>query len=163
MDARENILDALERDKTLFQEGPVGQKQLDLLLACVDLDRRELLRELLALLNTRLSRREDWVIPPGAVIRALNVRRLAREGRSDPLYRYCRVAFPGMPGSWSYRTEDMSLWTGDHVLAPFGPENTVLLGCIIAAGDYTAAGAPWPVEKTKFLIGPADRPDEDRK
>lgn len=163
VDAREELLDILEdskeRTENLFFERPVGQEQLDVLLACIDLGRLELLHSFLELLKERwASGTQEWSIPPGVIERTVNERLVRASGRTDKLYRCCGVRFPGFDGCYTYLTDDLTLRAGDEILAPFGRENTAMIGRIEHCRDYTADSTPYPLEKLKYILGPSERP-----
>lgn len=71
-------------------------------------------------------------------------------------YRYCQVTVAGVDTPYAYRTEDDTLTVGDAVRVPFGRYDTVRVGRIAATGLYTAEEAPFPPEKTKFILGRDD-------
>lgn len=88
----------------------------------------------------------DSYMPHGAPI---------KENGTQEIYHYCLVRFSGSGTALAYRTEDRTLQPGDRVRAPYGRDNAPRTGKVAAVGDYTAADAPYPPEKTKFLFGRA--------
>ena len=78
-----------------------------------------------------------------------------KENGTQEIYHYCLVRFSGSETTLSYRTEDRTLQPGDRVRAPYGRDNAPRTGKVAAVGDYTAADAPYPPEKTKLLFGRA--------
>ena len=88
----------------------------------------------------------DSYVPHGAPI---------KENGTQEIYHYCLVRFSGSGTALAYRTEDRTLQPGDRVRAPYGRDNAPRTGRIAAVGDYTAADAPYPPERTKLLFGRA--------
>lgn len=88
----------------------------------------------------------DSYMPHGAPVKA---------NGAQEIYHYCLVRFSGSGTTLAYRTEDRTLQPGDRVRAPYGRDNAPRTGKVAAVGDYTAADAPYPPEKTKFLFGRA--------
>ena len=157
-------MDRLENGDTvaeeLFLRGPIGRVQLELLLDCIAQDQYTLAAQLFALLKARLVQygSSDWQIEPGVFERLLNEQLLQASGRREKLYRYCLVHLDGVAGEYAYLTEDLSLRCGDTVLVPFGPENTVQMGTLVQVRDHTEGSAPYPPEKTKYILRAAGRP-----
>ena len=158
------VIERLENGDTaaeeMFLRGPIGRMQLELLLDCIAQDRCALAARLFDLLKARLVQcgSGDWQIEPGVFERRLNEQMLQAFGRRERLYRYCLVHLDGIAGEYSYLTEDLSLRCGDAVLVPFGPENTVQLGTLVQVRDHTESSAPYPPEKTKYILRAAGRP-----
>lgn len=88
----------------------------------------------------------DSYVPHGAPV---------KENGTQEIYHYCLVRFSGSGTAIAYRTEDRTLQPGDRVRAPYGRDNAPRTGRVAAVGDYTAADAPYPPEKTKLLFGRA--------
>ena len=68
-------------------------------------------------------------------------------------YIYCKVRFKNSYRQYSYRTEDETLQVGDWVDVPVGQENKVICGRIEKIERFDEAHAPYPVNKTKLIIG----------
>lgn len=102
----------------------------------------------------------DSYMPHGAPV---------KENGTQEIYHYCLVRFSGSGTALAYRTEDRTLQPGDRVRAPYGRDNAPRTGKVAAVGDYTAADAPYPPEKTKLLFGRAsaqecaDADEEERQ
>ena len=94
----------------------------------------------------------DSYVPHGAPV---------KENGTQEIYHYCLVRFSGSESTLSYRTEDRTLQPGDRVRAPYGRDNAPRTGKVAAVGDYTAADAPYPPEKTKLLFGRASAQEAD--
>lgn len=88
----------------------------------------------------------DSYVPHGAPV---------KENGAQEIYHYCLVRFSGSGTALAYRTEDRTLQPGDRVRAPYGRDNAPRTGKVAAVGDYTAADAPYPPERTKLLFGRA--------
>ncbi len=67
------------------------------------------------------------------------------------LYTYCGVLVENADRIYHYRTDDDTLKPGDRVLVPFG--NKKVEGEIVSVGQYMKVGAPFPVERTRKIIG----------
>lgn len=68
----------------------------------------------------------------------------------DKIYTFCGVTFPHATCPYSYRTEDLTIKVGDEVLVPVGDKETI--GTVVSIGQYMRIAAPYPVDKTKFII-----------
>lgn len=75
-------------------------------------------------------------------------------------YIYCKVRFENSYRLYSYRTEDDTLQVGDMVDVPVGKENTVICGRIEKKEYFDEAHVPYPVNKTKLIIGKHEGKDE---
>ncbi|WP_461223741.1 hypothetical protein [Lacticaseibacillus suihuaensis] len=64
---------------------------------------------------------------------------------------YCQVLFHHDGQAYSYRTSDTSLAVGDRVLVPVGTNRTV--GTIVAMDYYAKDRVPYPLSKTKEVLG----------
>lgn len=76
-------------------------------------------------------------------------------------YIYCKVRLPNSYRLYSYRTEDETLQVGDLVDVPVGQDNDVICGKIEEIGYYNERNAPYPVHKTKLIIGKHDGNEEE--
>ena len=139
---------------------PIGERQLEVLRKCIDEGNRELLDAVLSALNKWISQLEKWEMHPGIFLRKRNEYRLAASGSNEPLYRYCMVKIPGFDRSFCYMADDFTLITGDYVLVPFGQEDRLQLAQITRIMDCTAENAPFPLDKTKTIIGRTEAPTE---
>lgn len=68
----------------------------------------------------------------------------------DKIYTFCGVAFPHAPHPYHYLTDDPTIKIGDRVLVPVGDKETT--GTVVSVGQYMRLAAPYPVDKTKFII-----------
>lgn len=75
------------------------------------------------------------------------------------IYTYCGVKLPFSINTYSFRTNDSSLKIGDTVIVPLGEENKETQGIIVSIGQYSRIGAPYPPEKTKFIL--RKKPEND--
>ena len=104
---------------------------------------------------------EDWPAFIDAVLDWMNrcevcdlfdPRLYGRRKRRRSDYIYCRVSFESGGQCYSYLARDDSYAEGDWVIVPAGRENREALGRIESI-DYCAAGeAPYPVERTKYIL-----------
>ena len=91
----------------------------------------------------------------------LSARSPVKYGQSSPSedsteYVYCTVAVPGIENTYSYLAGDGEYVPGDKVTVPFGRENTLRVGRVIAVQHCTAVDAPYPPSRTKTILGKAD-------
>lgn len=84
----------------------------------------------------------------------------AQRRSPDPLaatdktvYPFCGVVFLNSEEVYHYRIQDASLAIGDLVIAPVGKENRHLVAEIVSLEQHTRRSAPFPVDKTKFIVG----------
>ena len=75
----------------------------------------------------------------------------------DKIYTFCGVMFPHALHPYHYRTDDSTIKVGDEVLVPAGDKETT--GTVVSVGQYMRVAAPYPVEKTKFIIGKKKKED----
>jgi hypothetical protein len=71
----------------------------------------------------------------------------------DALHTYCQVLLDGGGPALYYRTRNPELKVGDRVCVPFGAGEQTRLGKIISMEEYIGHDAPYPLERTKFIIG----------
>lgn len=71
----------------------------------------------------------------------------------DDVHTYCRVAFDGERKTFYYRTRNPELKVGDNVYVPVGYKYQKKIGTIVSMKEYIGRKAPYPLEKTKFIIG----------
>lgn len=75
----------------------------------------------------------------------------AEKARVDEtIYTFCGVVFPHTLHPYHYRTDDTTIKVGDEVLVPVGDKETI--GKVVSVGQYMRVAAPYPVDKTKFII-----------
>lgn len=83
----------------------------------------------------------------------------AEKIRTDTeIYTLCGVVFPHALRAYSYRAEDPTIAIGDDVLAPTGDTETI--GTVVSVGQYMRIAAPYPIDKTKFIIGKVDKEED---
>ena len=68
-------------------------------------------------------------------------------------YIYCKVRFHSGSKLYSYRTDDSTLEVGDEVKVPVGRDNDIGYATIEEIDYYNEDDAPYPVDRTKFIIG----------
>ncbi len=80
----------------------------------------------------------------------------AEKARVDEnIYTFCGVLFPHTLHPYHYRTDDTTIKVGDDVLVPVGDKETI--GKVVSVGQYMRVAAPYPVDKTKFIIRKAEK------
>ena len=71
-------------------------------------------------------------------------------------YRYCKVRFDNTRRLYSYRSNDATLKVGDVVDVPVGNDGNISQATIEEIAYYNEDNAPYPPNKTKFIIGKHD-------
>ena len=71
----------------------------------------------------------------------------------DEIHTYCEVAFDDSGRTYYYRTRNPELQVGDAVYVPFGHKAPKKIGVITSIEDYVGHEVPFPLEKTKHIIG----------
>ena len=71
----------------------------------------------------------------------------------DDVHTYCQVAFDQSEKYFYYRTRNPHLRVGDKVYVPVGYKYEKKVGTIISMKNYVGTKAPYPLEKTKHIIG----------
>ena len=66
------------------------------------------------------------------------------------IYIICGVIFPHAVKPYHYRTDGGSIKIGDTVLVPVCDKETT--GTVVSVGQYMRIAAPFPVDRTKFII-----------
>ena len=92
--------------------------------------------------------------------RQIQTNPMAEEKNKEQKYLYCKVRFKNSYRLYSYRTEDDSLRVGDWVDVPVGQENNVICGRIEKIEHFDAAHVPYPINKTKIIIGKHEGDEE---
>ena len=87
-------------------------------------------------------------------------RYLQRPRRLD-LLTFCFVSLGDGGRLYSYLTADENLRVGDLVEVPVGPSNLILDGRIERIEYRRADEAPYPLERTKWIIGRVDEDEDD--
>ena len=81
-----------------------------------------------------------------------NPRLYGRRKRRRSDYIYCSVSFEEGGQTYSYLARDDSYAVGDRVVVPAGRENREALAQIESISYYAAGEAPFPVERTKYIL-----------
>lgn len=71
----------------------------------------------------------------------------------DAVHTYCQVALTENGRTYYYRTRNPELKVGDKVYVPFGYNAPKKIGMIVSMEEYVGHDAPFPLEKTKYIIG----------
>ena len=77
----------------------------------------------------------------------------------DDQYRYCQVKLYGASQLYSYLTTDNTVKPGDLVVVPVGPDNNRMIATVNRVAIYSEETAPYPPERTKYIIGKATADD----
>lgn len=110
-------------------------------------------KEKLAELKERLLPEEDEYLIECARRRDEESRKESEKRLADNnSYIYCGVKLSFADDPYYFRTDDTNIKLWDIVMVPFGKEDAKMLGTVVSVGQYTNAGAPLPVEKTKKII-----------
>lgn len=71
----------------------------------------------------------------------------------DKVHTYCSVTFEDNGKTFYYRTRNPELKVGDLVYVPVGYKYEKKIGRITKMKEYLGYLAPYPLEKTKHIIG----------
>ncbi len=71
----------------------------------------------------------------------------------DTIYTFIGVLFPYTSHHYHYLTDDDSITIGDYVVVPVGVENKESVAIVVSVEKHLRISAPFPVEKTKKIIG----------
>ena len=73
----------------------------------------------------------------------------------NAIHTYCKVAFDDSGKIFYYRTRNPELRIGDAAYVPVGYKYEKKIGGIVEMKNYRGYTAPFPLEKTKYIIGKA--------
>lgn len=68
------------------------------------------------------------------------------------IYTFIGVLFPYAMQHYHYLTNDDTIAIGDNVVVPVGSENKEVIGRVVSVEKHLRVSAPFPVEKTKYVI-----------
>ena len=71
----------------------------------------------------------------------------------EAYHTYCRVQFDESGETYYYRTRNPQLKVGDAVYVPVGYQYEKKVGRIVSMRNVKGWAAPYPLEKTKHIIG----------
>lgn len=71
----------------------------------------------------------------------------------DTIYTFIGVLFPYTSHHYHYLTDDDSITIGDYVVVPVGVENKESVAKVVSVEKHLRISAPFPIEKTKKIIG----------
>ena len=71
----------------------------------------------------------------------------------DTIYTFIGVLFPYTSHHYHYLTDDDSITIGDYVVVPVGVDNKESVAKVVSVEKHLRISAPFPVEKTKKIIG----------
>lgn len=75
----------------------------------------------------------------------------------DKSHIYCQIAFDNSGKTFYYRTRNPKLRVRDFVYVPVGYDYSKKVGQIVTIKKYAGNKVPYPIEKTKYIIGLAER------
>jgi hypothetical protein len=70
----------------------------------------------------------------------------------NAIHTYCQIAFDDSGKTFYYRTRNPALKVGDLVYVPVGYKREKKIGRIITMQNYIGRSAPYPLEKTKYIL-----------
>ena len=79
-------------------------------------------------------------------------------GNGGGYYQFCKVQFKDGGSPYAYLTGGLPLAVGDFVVVPVGNRNAEKTGRVTDVFVCSAQDAPFPPEKTKFVLRKAERP-----
>ena len=82
----------------------------------------------------------------------------AEKSTSGGYYQFCKVQFKDGGSPYAYLTGGLPLAVGDFVVVPVGNRNAEKTGRVTDVFVCSAQDAPYPPEKTKFVLRKAGRP-----
>lgn len=71
-------------------------------------------------------------------------------------YRYCKVKTDKFPDGLWYRTDDITIKSGDYVFVPLGKANEEVMATVLSAEVFRSDELPCPLEKTKTVCFKCD-------
>ena len=156
----------------LFESAYLDRLQFNVLEICRDCGEETLARHCmdLALKNPCLD--EQWrkrytqvlAAAPSSKRTKPPARALARPPVSTPAkpagesyYQFCNVQFKEDGAAYAYLTGGISLKAGDFVVAPIGDHQAEKLARVTEVFVCSTQNAPYPPEKTKFVLRKSER------
>ena len=156
----------------LFESAYLDRLQFNVLEICRDCGEETLARHCmdLALKNPCLD--EQWrkrytqvlAAAPSSKRAKTPARALARPPVSTPAkpagesyYQFCNVQFKEDGATYAYLTGGISLKAGDFVLVPIGDHQEEKLARVTEVFVCSTQNAPYPPEKTKFVLRKSER------
>ena len=158
----------------LFESAYLDRLQFNVLEICRDCGEETLARHCmdLALKNPCLD--EQWrkrytqvlAAAPSSKRAKTPARALARPPVSTPAkpagesyYQFCNVQFKEDGATYAYLTGGISLKAGDFVVVPIGDHQAEKLARVTEVFVCSTQNAPYPPEKTKFVLRKSERTD----
>lgn len=156
----------------LFESAYLDRLQFNVLEICRDCGEETLARHcmVLALKNSCLE--EQWrkrytqvlAAAPSSKRTKPPARALARPPVSTPAkpagesyYQFCNVQFKEDGATYAYLTGGISLKAGDFVVVPIGDHQAEKLARVTEVFVCSTQNAPYPPEKTKFVLRKSER------
>ena len=70
----------------------------------------------------------------------------------DIVHTYCSVAFDDSGKTFYYRTRNPNIRVGDLVYVPVGRNYEKTMGVVVDMEDFLGHDAPFPLERTKYIL-----------
>ena len=156
----------------LFESAHIGRLQLDVLNACRSCGQEELGKHCLELALKNPCLEEQWrkrytqilATAPSSKRTKPPARALARPPVStqkkpagESYYQFCNVQFKEDGATYAYLTGGISLKAGDFVVVPIGNHQAEKLARVTEVFVCSTQNAPYPPEKTKFVLRKSER------
>ena len=156
----------------LFESAYLDRLQLDVLEICRDCGEETLARHCIDLalknpcLEERWRKRYTQVLAaaPSSKRTKPPARALARSPVStqkkpagESYYQFCNVQFKEDGAAYAYLTGGISLKAGDFVVVPIGDRQAEKLARVTEVFVCSTQNAPYPPEKTKFVLRKSER------
>ena len=156
----------------LFESAYLDRLQFNVLEICRDCGEETLARHCmdLALKNPCLEERrrkrytQVFAAAPSSKRAKTPARALARPPVSTPAkptgesyYQFCNVQFKEDGAAYAYLTGGISLKAGDFVVVPIGDHQAEKLARVTEVFVCSTQNAPYPPEKTKFVLRKSER------
>ena len=168
------LLIALDDEKfvsQLFQSASIGRLQFTIIGVCRSSGQEKLCQHLLQLAlenpnleeNRKKQFRRAFSAEPyftNAALRSYAAGKPIAYTKPDDgtVYHYCSVLIQGTQRPYAYMTCGLPLKVGDWVEIPFGEDDELRRGQVKAVMDCTRMAAPWPPERTKFVLRRTEKP-----
>ena len=156
----------------LFESAYLDRLQFNVLEICRDCGEETLARHCMDLALKNPCLEEGWrkrytqvlAAAPSSKRAKTPARALARPPVSTPAkpagesyYQFCNVQFKEDGAAYAYLTGGISLKAGDYVVVPIGDHQAEKLARVTEVFVCSTQNAPYPPEKTKFVLRKSER------
>ena len=168
------LLTALDDERfvsQIFESASIGRLQFTIIGVCRSSGQEKLCQHLLQLAlenpnleeNRKKQFRRAFSAEPyftNAALRSYAAGKPSAYTKTDDgtVYHYCSVLVQGTQRPYAYMTGGLPLKVGDWVELPFGKDDAPRQGQVKAVMDCTRMTAPWPPERTKFVLRRTEKP-----